>query len=214
MMRSERGRGRSDMTTQCHSSHTVGKQVEHQDLQRLQRIGHTRSDGSENERNLAKVGRQQEAHEALDVAVDFTTLLDGGDDAAEVIVRKDHRRRIVDTVAGHGCHVALTLQRLDDLDLVFWLSTGKHRDLAGDFIQLSIRQIHVLTWTQHTAIHSLSFSISDSREQVNITSNSHCRLEVVASDHNSPDRGFTSRVDGILHTLSRGIDGGNESHKD
>ena len=130
-------------------------EVDGQDLHRGERQRQRAARGREGEERDdlgGGVGEDVE-DELADVRVDAAALLDGADDAREVVVGEDHRgalardvgaraahgdadvgppqrRRVVDAVAGHRHHVALGAQGVGDPQLRLRRGAGEDELLA------------------------------------------------------------------------------------
>ena len=119
----------------------VADQIQPEKLNRPQGDGHAHQHGPEDDEDFPDVAGEQEVHELADVGIDDPPLLDGRDDAGEIVVGEDHvrrllghvragdahgdadvrplqGRRVVDAVAGHRHDVAARLQGIDDPRLV------------------------------------------------------------------------------------------------
>ena len=133
----------------------VGHKIQPENLDRGEGRRPARDRRHEHQEHLAGVARQQVVDELLDVVVDASALLHGCHDRGEVVVGEHHvgrlagdvgagdahrdpdvgglhRRGVVDAVAGHGDHVAESLQRPHDPQLVLGRHAGVDRRLGGD----------------------------------------------------------------------------------
>ena len=68
------------------------------------REGETQKHGAEDDQNLPDIAGQKKVDELPDVGIDDPALLDGRDDAGEVVVREDHVRRLLGDVRSGDAH--------------------------------------------------------------------------------------------------------------
>ena len=134
---------------QCEGGEDVGNQIEPQNLESHERQRPADHQSDKHREDFRDVARQQVMEELENVPVNDPPLLDGSDDAGEVIVgdhhvgvflgdlgpldahrdadvRLLHGRGVVHSVARHGDNVPLLLQRFDDPQLVLGRNAGKH----------------------------------------------------------------------------------------
>ena len=135
-------------------------------------IGMPEEHRPEHDQDLADVAGQQEVHELADVRVDDPPLLDGGDDAREIVVGEHHvgrllrhvragdahrnadvgpleGGRVVDAVAGHRHDVVARLEGLDDARLVLRRHAAAHVEPVGPRRELLVGEPIDLRAGQH-----------------------------------------------------------------
>ncbi len=106
-----------------------------------QRARQAGQNGTQDDGDLGDIAGKEVEDELADVGVDDASLFDRRDDAHIIVIGQDHvgrffghigpgnphghadistleRGRIIDTVAGHGYHFIILLQRINDSHLV------------------------------------------------------------------------------------------------
>ena len=174
----------------------------------------------ENRQHLPHVGGQQISQELADVVQNAAPLTHGLDDGGEVIVRQNHfggllghlgtrhahrnadvgrfqRGRIVDAVTRHGDDVAVSLQRVDDAQLVRWHHPGVDRGLVHRRPEICIAQgVQLCTAERRrTGLHNAK-----------IGRDAHCCLRMIARDHDDAYTGTVGLLDSHCHLSAWRVD--------
>ena len=164
-----------------------------------------------------------ELDEAAQVVVDHPAFLDGRDDGGEVIVAQHHvrgllrdigagdthrhadigllqRGRVVDAITRHRDHLALSLQRTHDAELVFRRDAGEHGHAAHRLPPLRVGQ-------------PVEFRSGEDRigTEAQFTGNHRRRERMVTRDHHRANAGGDAPGDGILHLRTWRIDDANHA---
>mmetsp|Transcript_84769 Transcript_84769/g.137448 ORF Transcript_84769/g.137448 Transcript_84769/m.137448 type:complete len:233 (+) Transcript_84769:1009-1707(+) len=210
---------------------------EEEDLKRLAHDRHRRDDAEEDLKHLSEVHRHDKAYELLDARVYNAPLFDCTDDTAEVVVREDHvrralghlsaleahsnanigtlkSRRIVHSVARHGANPALSLERLDNFELVLRLGARKNACGASQLVEICVVEIlAVANGAQHAAVSRFAIAFFEGArvEDVDVLSNGNGRLQIVARDHNHAHTSRPGLQHRILDTVALGVDGRGET---
>ncbi len=182
---------------ECERWRAVADEVEPQQLHGEQRYRQAEHHAAEDDQDFADVAREQEVHELADVGIDHPPLLDGGDDAGEVVVGEHHvggllgdvgagdahghadvgvleRRRVVHAVAGHRDDVATRFQRLDDARLVLRRDATAHLQTIAFVLQFGIVERLDFGPGQHQAAR---------RQQTDLSGDGFGRFTVVTGNH-------------------------------
>ena len=105
-------------------------------------------------------------------------------------------RRIVHTIACHGGDLILTLQHLDELLLVGWLSTAE--DHVACFDELELFGFWFLK--EFAALVCLNLVVTrlfKGREDVHISCDGNSRITGISSDHHYTDACLGTHLDAI-----------------
>ena len=180
--------------------------------------------------DLGQVAGEQVIDELADVAVDDAALLDGGDDAGVVVVGQHHvgglfghvragdahrhadigaldRRGVVDAVAGHGHHLVIGAQRIDDAHLVLGRDAGKDvgqlppRACRAGVVQLVQICAPVSTWWP-------------GREQADALGDGAGGVGIIAGDHDGADAGLARLLQGRVDLRAGRVDHPHQADED
>ena len=108
-------------------------------------------------------------------------------------------RGIVDTVAGHGHHLAVCLEGPDNSQLLLGWHAGKNTAALHQLTQLFL-----VTGLQHLTKHHLLGARTLAQaaalwQQPNALGNGLGRERMVAGDHHGPDAGLAATIDRFGH---------------
>jgi hypothetical protein len=175
--------------------------VDPQDLDGCDRQGQPEQHGGDDGERFAAVRRQSPGDHLLEIVVHRPALVHGRDDRGEVVVGQHHlgrflgrlgslpthgdadvclleRGRIVHAVAGHHHHLTVSLQRLDDAQLVLRAGARKNRRIAYDGPELAfVHPIEVRT------CHSYPIACPNSERPCDCRG----RGGMITGDHFDPD---------------------------
>ena len=196
----------------------VDDHVQPQDLQRVERhsAGDAEDPGHQEDRDVGHQGGHLEPEVLHQVVVERAAVGDRADDGGEVVVGEDHhrgllgdlgagdphrdadvrslqRRGVVHAVAGHRDDVALSLQQLDQPDLVLGRDPGDHADLGQLLEQLVVAHRGELGAGDRAALDP------------QLTGDRGRGGGVVAGDHPDPDAGVVALGDRRLRLRTRRV---------
>mmetsp|Transcript_29783 Transcript_29783/g.50025 ORF Transcript_29783/g.50025 Transcript_29783/m.50025 type:complete len:1038 (-) Transcript_29783:437-3550(-) len=221
----------------------VGAEIDHEDHHGGQGQGELDGDEDEERTNLGDVGGKGVADGLLQVIEDQAAFLHTVHDGGEVVVHEDHVSGllgdiltsdthgntdisllegggVVHAVASHGDNLATALVVLDDLQLV----RGRH---AGEHNLLMAEGGVPLGLTGHGVGDRLPLADVVSLDHDGVTSLHHMLVNnadrlcdglrsdgVITSDHEHFDARTLALLDGLRHTLARGVDQSEQTNED
>src|SRR5215831_11795176 len=112
-------------------------------------------------------------------------------------------RTIVDTIAGHGDHLACLLQRLHDLQLVRGADAGKDVHATGE-------RGHDLWLDSREMCRIKNFELLSTR-QTEFLANRVCCRALIAGNHDRSDTSLVEVLDSVLHPLAYWVSHTNQS---
>jgi hypothetical protein len=198
----------------------VAHQVQPQELNRPQGYGQPEQHRAEDDEDFSGVAGKQEVDELADVGVDDPPLLNGGDDAGEIVVGEDHVGRLLGDVRSRDAHCHPDVRALEGRGVVHAVTCHRHhvparfhgvddpglvlgRDPATDLQVLGLgRQFRVAHFLDfRTGQHDAALG-----EDADLLRNRFGGLLVVAGDHDAFQPGPVRHFHRVYHLRPRRVD--------